>query len=117
MLFKCPNCLMSSLEIGQAIDLPPDSRSDEITVQVIVCRQCGFLGAAVYEESRRGAPGTETMHHTGYRLKRRLWKSLQGTIKKCPTPRNVRALSWRAADGRWIGLDVEIEGTFPMELG
>ena len=57
MSFACPECLTKSLKITAKLELPPDSRSDEITVQVVACSRCGFAGVAVYEESRRGAHG------------------------------------------------------------
>ena len=121
MPFTCPNCLSQTLAITYALDLPPDSRSDEITVQIVECEQCQFRAAAVYEESRRGR--SEAVAHIGYRLTHRIWRSLRDTIRKCPEPRNARcrcpshrALNWTDRRGRWEGLGVEAEGTFPMVL-
>ena len=42
MGFICPKCRGISLEITSTIELPPDSRSDEITVQILKCTKCGF---------------------------------------------------------------------------
>ncbi len=69
MPFLCPECSSPrSLKISLKIELPPDSRSDEIALQVVTCFQCGFAGIAVYEESRRGALDTESFDHRGYRV-------------------------------------------------
>jgi len=80
MPFRCPDCLSpNGLEVGAAIQLPPDSRSDEFYLQLVRCRQCGFRGAAVYEESRRGALDADDWSHTGYHLPvevHRLWEGL-----------------------------------------
>jgi len=54
MAFQCPECKRdSSLRIVQRIEVPPDSRSDQITLQVVRCGSSQFEGIAVYEESRR----------------------------------------------------------------
>ena len=123
MAFTCPNCHgRKSLKITQAIDLPPDCRSDEITVQVVTCEACNFQGAAVYEESRRGA--SERAHHVGYKVEIRTLRSLAETIKKCPERRNPhcicpthRALAWTDDGGRWEGMGVSVKGIFEMRLG
>ena len=63
MAFVCPECHTSeSLRITRSLELPPDSRSDEITLQIIRCSSCRFAGVAVYEESRRGRLDDETRH-------------------------------------------------------
>ena len=55
MAFLCPDCSAKSLIIAMRLELAPDSRWDEITLQTIACASCGFRGVAVYRESRRGA--------------------------------------------------------------
>lgn len=58
MAFICPQCFgKGTLEIKVSMQLPSDSRSDEIALQTVGCSQCGFQGLAVYEESRRGTLG------------------------------------------------------------
>ena len=68
MSFLCPECSSRSLNIILSLELPPDSRSDEITLQTVECSQCGFSGIAVYEESRRGALDSESVDHYSYRV-------------------------------------------------
>ncbi len=68
MPFQCPECSTKTLKITHKLELPPDSRSDEITLQIIECSGCGFGGIAVYEESRRGALDDDSFDHTGYRV-------------------------------------------------
>jgi len=125
MPFACPECSQrKSLRIALKIELPPDSRSDEIALQVVECSQCGFGGVAVYEESRRGALGSESFHHIGYRVSRDDLKALRKTIKGCPEPSNWRckcsahrALSRKDASGRWNALnDMPLEGAFSLKL-
>ena len=125
MPFLCPECLApASLKVALKIALPPDSRSDEITLQVVNCSRCGFGGIAVYEESRRGRLGTESFHHIGYRVSVEDLKALRRTIKRCPEPNNWRCecsahrlLSRKDASGRWNALnDVRREETFTLKL-
>ena len=67
--FDCPDCATAgSLRIVSSITLPPDGRSDDILLQIIRCGNCNFRGAAIYEESRRGNPDSESWEHRGYRL-------------------------------------------------
>jgi len=123
--FVCPECSRpKSLRIALKIELPPDSRSDEITLQVVECSQCDFAGIAVYEESRRGALGSESSHHIGYRVSKHDLNALRKTIKACPEPTNWRCgcsahrvLGKRDASGRWNALDdISQEATFALKL-
>ena len=68
MALQCPDCTLYTLQTAISIELPPDSRSDEIALQVVRCSQCGFSGLAVYEESRRGALDDESVDHRAYRV-------------------------------------------------
>jgi hypothetical protein len=124
MAFVCPRCLVSgSLEINLAMQLPADSRSDDITVQIVECNQCKFYGLAVYEESRRGALELEAWEHTGYWLEADS-DGIITEIKSCPEPMNANcrcpshvALGQSDARGRWQGL-VRLQHlrTFPMRM-
>jgi len=124
MAFICPNCnIPDGLKITFSMELPSDSRSDEIAVQLVECDRCRFQGAAIYTESRRGRPDSESVEHTGYRVGQRGLKSLGDTLKKCPRPDRARcrcpshrALNWRNDDGYWQGLGLAIEGSFPMQF-
>lgn len=125
MSFRCPECAApNSLTIVRSIELPPDSRSDEIALQIVECVGCGFAGIAVYQESRRGALGDESVDHTGYVVSSSDLKAVRDTMARCPNPRNRRcrcaahrALGKRDPTGRWDGLaDVRFQRGFPMEL-
>ncbi len=123
MPFRCPECAApNSLRIVRSIELPPDGRSDETTLQIVECARCGFAGIAVYQESRRGALGEESVDHTGYFISADDLKALRRMLARCPNPRNPlcrcaahRALGKRDAAGRWDGLaDVRLQRAFPM---
>lgn len=123
MSFVCPECARPELEITLSIELPPDARSDEITLQTVECSRCGFQGAAVYEESRRGALDSESWHHQGHRLEKEPLRALVEAIRACPDRRNRgcrcashRGLGRTDASGRWVGVP-ESTQTFPMRAG
>ena len=124
MPFLCPECsCRGSLRVVLRIELPPDSRSDEIALQTVECSNCGFAGIAVYEESRRGSLDEETFHHTGYHLPRSDLQDLRRAIRSCPDPANSRCrcsahqvLSQADASGRWNVLhDLHTTEAFPIE--
>jgi hypothetical protein len=124
MPFLCPRCSRhGSLRITLKIELPPDSRSDEITLQTVRCADCGFAGIAVYEESRRGALDTESFQHTGYEVTRSQLRGLRRIIKSCPDPGDRRCpcathqrLGKTDSSGRWSALgDLETTGTFALD--
>jgi hypothetical protein len=125
MPFQCPECSRSSLKVAQRIELPPDSRSDEITLQIVTCSQCDFAAIAVYEESRRGALFDESVDHRAYRTTPADLKALRRAIRNCPKPRDPRCrcashqrLGRQDASGRWDGLsDVHLEGRFNLVFG
>jgi len=121
MAFQCPACRSpGSLQITSSIELPPDSRSDEIALQVVACARCGFRAAAVYEESRRGSLDSEAVDHVGHRVTGEALRSLAARIDACPEPGNPgcgcashRQLGRTDDAGRWRGLE-DSEGRFPM---
>lgn len=121
MPFACPECGdPASLGITSSIELPPDSRSDEIALQIVACARCRFRAAAVYEESRRGSLDSEAVDHRGYRVSRESLDSLIARIGACPEPANRgcgceshRELGRTDDGGRWRGL-AETAGSFPM---
>ncbi len=123
MAFICPDCAAKTLAIILRLELPPDSRWDEITLQTLACARCGFAGVAVYQESRRGALESETVHHDGYRVETVDLRRLERAVKSCPTPgdRHCSCFAHRVfgrqdESGRWSGLDeVAREGPFSLE--
>jgi len=125
MPFQCPECdTAKSLHIVSKIELAPDSRSDEIALQIVECGRCHFIGIAVYEESRRGSLGAESFDHTGYYAPKDEVRALRKTMERCPKPGNHRcqcsahrALGKRDASGRWIGLSgIHRERAFGLRL-
>ena len=111
-MFLCPKCSNHSLKISSSIELPYDSRSDEIALQIIKCSRCSYEGVAVYEESRRGGFDSETINHTGYDLPAEDLKSLKALIAKCPKPKETgcqckshQKLGIKNEYGRWIGIE------------
>lgn len=66
MSFLCPACAGKTLVIEESLDLGADDTYDERALQVVSCGDCGFRGAAMYGESRRGALDSESADHTGY---------------------------------------------------
>ena len=109
MQYYCPKCSTLSLEIGSVIQFAPDSRSDEIVLQLIACQRCGFRGVAVYEESHRGSLSRTHWEHTGYRVGGDELNVLNQAITACPDPCNPRCncpvhiLLGRRSFGRWVG--------------
>lgn len=108
MSLICPACTSRTLEIESFLELPPDSRSDEITVQIIGCQRCGFAGVAVYEESRRGGLGQESVDHAGYQVDEDDLAALREKLASCPAPADPhctcvvhREVGRQDATGRW----------------
>ena len=112
MGFHCPAChTAGSLLIKQRLELPPDSRSDEITLQIVRCGHCKFEGIAIYEESRRGGLGGESVDHHGYYARESDLQRLKKLLRQCPQPRSSRCdcaahrqLGAKDKSGRWAGL-------------
>jgi hypothetical protein len=112
------------LNIKDRIELPPDNRSDEITLQIVVCSRCRFSGIAIYEESRRGALNNDSYSHIGYRVNGKELRKLRKMIRRCPEPANRQCgchvhqeLGARDTSGRWIGIkEIQSEGEFELRL-
>jgi hypothetical protein len=123
MAFTCPNCgFPKVLKIELSITLPPDSRSDDIILQIVRCDRCRLRGAAVYEESRRGA--SESWDHRGYIINENTLEWLSSLINSCPNQKNKkcrcpahRKLAKKDQNGRWIIPEgFSWEKSFPMRL-
>lgn len=119
MGFACPTCQRpDSLRITHTLELPPDGRSDEITLQIVCCAHCGFRGTAVYEESRRAA--ADSWHHDGYETAEIHTNQLAQAISQCPQPGNIRCdcLAHKQygktdENGRWV-FPFAAKGSFNM---
>ena len=112
MVFICPNCLAGTLKIASSLELPPDSRSDEIIIQILKCSKCEFSGLGVYEETRRGGLDSELFYHRGYHIDNSIFDSIEKMIGQCPKPKKSackcrvhRSLSRINKSGRWIWLE------------
>jgi hypothetical protein len=111
MGLDCPAChSRQTLQIQLVLELPADSRSDEITLQIVGCSACDFAGLAIYEESRRGALGSEAVEHGVYELAGPELAGLRQLMKACPARRDPhcpcsthRLLSASDLAGRWAG--------------
>lgn len=123
--FECPECQTSSLTISLYITLPPDSRSDDIILQIVRCRHCHFRAAAVYEESRRGGFDSESWDHRGYRISAEELAELNRLIKSCHGKRDKhcdcpahQALSHKNEYGRWQApFEINWQQSFLMRRG
>ena len=125
MSFLCPQCSTpKSLAIAAKLELPPDSRSDEITLQVVECGRCSFAGIAVYEESRRGALDDDSFDHVGYYVDNEDLDRLKREIRRCPNPGDRRckcpahrSISQRDKSGRWNGLaGIHLKSPFGIRI-
>jgi hypothetical protein len=82
--FVCPGCKNKALTIQRSIELGPDSRDDEYSLQAVRCVECDFMGVATYQESRRGAE--ESWDHICYRMDEAEFESLLDKLLKCRQP-------------------------------
>jgi hypothetical protein len=123
--FRCPQCLTpEGLEIEAAMELPPDRQTEEITLQVIGCRVCGFRGLAVYEEARGSFHGVESFKHIGYWVSADAVESVSKAIINCPDAHNRlcecashTALGQKNLNGEWRGLlEMQHGHTFLMRM-
>ena len=81
MSFLCPECGGKTLVIEESLDLGADDTYDERALQVVSCGSCGFTGAALYEESRRGSLGSESVNHTGYSVPEDILAMVENDIR------------------------------------
>jgi hypothetical protein len=124
MFFICPKCLgKGTLEIIQSLHLPPDSRSDDVVVQILACNQCNHRSGAVYEESRRSGLETEAWEHLGYEVSKVQLDALSALIAGCNEPQNPACpcqvhvlLSAVDSRGRWkLPAGFDRERSFGMD--
>ena len=121
MAFVCPECLQGRLTITNRLELEGDSRSDDITLQLLDCVACGFGAIAVYEESRRGALDSESSDHYGYKISDADLQNLRVLFEHCPYRQKVNcdcvahwALNRYDATGRWDALESYEKSYFAM---
>lgn len=86
MSLICPKCRKPELKIKCGLELGPDGYNDEISIQAIYCNECGFVGAAVYVECKRGRG--ERWSHVGVGLANNESKKIIELIERCPDPNN-----------------------------
>jgi len=80
--FRCPECGEASLRITKAIELRPDARWSEITLQLLRCETCDFDGIGVYKENNWGS--SEIVKHRSYRAPVSVRSRLAELIEACP---------------------------------
>ncbi len=122
--FVCPRCSGVSMKISSSIELPPDSRSDEINVQTLKCSKCGFVGLGIYEETRRGRLDSESFCHCGYYMDDFTLASIEKMIRQCPEPKKSgcqcrihHSLSRVDEFGRWNWLEkIPHKETFKLQM-
>jgi hypothetical protein len=110
--------------ISQALELPGDRDSDEITLQVVECMRCKFRGLAVFEESHRGSMFDDAWRHTGYQVRDAEVAQVNDLLQACPHPYDSHCTcpahtTFSKSDriGNWIGLEgLTVKGTFRMVL-
>jgi hypothetical protein len=105
MSFLCPDCLTAgTLKIISRLELPPDSRSDEITLQIVRCYHCRFQGIYYVGEADL--------------------QNLRRLIEQCPNPGDSRCtcsvhqrLGSKDGNGRWSGIaDIDLGQSFLMRI-
>jgi hypothetical protein len=125
MAFRCPQCkTRDTLQIALSMDLPPDRKSEELSIQVVACRDCSFRGLAVYEVGRGDCPESESWKHIGYWVSPDAVESVSAAIRSCPEQRNPHctcaahaSLGKKDLRGKWSGLlELERGHTFAMRL-
>ncbi|GAJ06187.1 unnamed protein product, partial [marine sediment metagenome] len=100
---------VANVNIVSRLEIPPDARSDEISLQIVKCNRCKFESVAIYEESHRGALDSDVFDHYGYTIDQKELKELKALIRQCSEPKNRRcscdshrALRRKDSSGRWI---------------
>ncbi|MBW2536503.1 MAG: WD40 repeat domain-containing protein [Deltaproteobacteria bacterium] len=112
MASTCPKCKDVESEMVCFLELPYDSRSDEITLFVNRCPACDHRYLGVYEESRRGALGEDHWNYHQIECSTAAWEELKELISACPARRSYQCdcpahqkLGLRDKAGYWNGLD------------
>jgi len=108
--FRCPECGEASLRITKAIELRPDARWSEITLQLLRCETCDFDGIGVYKENNWGS--SEIVEYRSYRAPVSVRSRLSELIEACPKRSDRRCeclscsvLSVTDDSGEWSWLE------------
>jgi hypothetical protein len=86
MPLRCPDCGAAALRVEETLEMGSDDRSDEVTLQIVLCADCGRESVAVYEDSRRGAFGEEFSHHATFPTDEDALDEIRGIIASCRDP-------------------------------
>lgn len=87
MAFHCPSCTgETTLVLVNSAEMPTDAVRTELTLQLLECRQCGFLAAAIYEDRTDGP-----IRHRGHALGEADWTAMRDAMLARPNhgPREV----------------------------
>ena len=88
--FVCPQCGANGVKVVRSMNLPASERSDDIILQITQCNSCSFQGLALYEESRRGAMGSESWEHTGFWVLEPVIEKVEEIFSRCPDVQDKR---------------------------
>jgi hypothetical protein len=77
------------LRVEEALELGSDDRSDEVTLQIVMCAGCGLESVALYEESRRGALDEEAVHHAAFPADEEALADVRSMIASCRDPEDA----------------------------
>ena len=89
MPLKCPACGATRLRVAESMELGPDDRSDEVTLQIVRCGGCDLASVAVYEESRRGPLGEESVSHCAFPTDAEALEEVMAIFASCRRPRDA----------------------------
>ncbi len=116
----CPSCQKPSLLVDLTFEVGKDTEWDQITLQVLRCKECDFTGLGLDCASFKS--GGEGRDHSGYPVNAILTKILSGLLRTCSKRRdpNCRCLAHRLVGrrdpaGYWKGIGLN-EGGFKMDM-
>lgn len=107
-MYICPECENPALDSTARLELPNDSMVDEASAQTLKCSFCGACALAGNEESRRGAPDSESWNSWAFTVSPVTYEKIFKLMAKCPSPAAFdcdcaahKLLSKTDAKGRW----------------
>ncbi len=69
-MLVCGACGDNWMKVVKSVELGPTAADDEYALQILSCVRCDARAIGRYTESRRGALGSESVHHFGYPVDR-----------------------------------------------
>lgn len=69
-MLVCGACGDNWMKVVESVELGPTAADDEYALQILACVKCDVRAIGLYTESRRGAFGSESVHHFGYPVDR-----------------------------------------------